>query len=162
MSEDAHDYEYNKKIRVYISAGWFSPTQEAALTFLEEFLFNDPKYEVFSPRKEMKLDGVESVDVQNMVFEGNCKAIVACDLVVSSTVDKDCGTLFEDGYAYANGKAIVYTLFDERIKNAKFNLMLAASGIAAFTDKQEFKAFMNKLTLKNLNQNKKRWTGLFE
>lgn len=160
MSEDAHDYE--RKIKVYVSAGWFSPAQEAALTFLEEFLFGDPKYKVFSPRKEMKLDGVESIDVQNKVFDFNCIAIRGADIVVSSTVDKDCGTLFEDGYAYASGKSIVYTLFDERIKNAKFNLMLAVSGIAAFTDKDEFKAFMNGLTLENLSQHKKRWTGLFE
>lgn len=160
MSEDAHDYE--RKIKVYISAGWFSPSQEKALSYLESYLFNDPKYDVYSPRKEMKLNGVESVEVQNKVFKENCDAINRSDLVISSTVDKDCGTLFEDGYAYANGKAIVYTLFDERIKDAKFNLMLAASGIAAFTDKAEFESFMNGLTQENLKDHKKRWTGDFE
>jgi len=156
-----------KPIRIYISAGWFSPFQEKALDYLESYLFGakygtELKYQVYSPRKEIKLDGTEGIDVQNAVFSANCGAIVSSDLVVSSTVDKDCGTLFEDGFAYAKGKPIVYTLFDKRIKDAKFNLMLAASGIAAFTDEVEFEKFMDSLTLDNLRTATKRWDGGFE
>jgi nucleoside deoxyribosyltransferase len=151
-----------KQLKVYLAGGWFSPFQDKALTELESILFSNPKFKVYSPRKEIKLEGKEGIEMQNFVFAENCKNINEADIVIASTVDKDMGTLWECGFAFANKKPIIYTLFDERFKEAKFNLMLAASGIAAFTDKQEFIKFLDKITPENVSSIKQRYGGEFE
>lgn len=152
----------NKKIKVYLSAGWFDKFQEDALNYLENYLFSDSKYQVYSPRKEIKLEGKEGIEIQNHVFAENCRNIEEADIIVSSTVGKDMGTLWEDGYAFAKGKPIVYTFFDNRFGDVSFNLMLAASGIAAFTDKKEFEEFMSKMNKDNFKELKQRYEGDFE
>ena len=150
-----------EKIKVYISAGWFDKFQDEALTYLEE-IFDKDKFEIYSPRKEIKLEGKEGIEMQNFVFEENCKNIESCDLIVSSTVGKDMGTLWENGYGFKCGKPIIYTFFDTRFENVKFNLMLAASGIGAFVNKEKFTTFLNKVTKENVNTIKERYEGEFE
>lgn len=153
-----------KKIKVYLAGGWFDEFQETALEILEKVLVEDfsDKFEVYSPRKEIKLEGHEGIELQNHVFLENCKHIKEADLVVASTVGKDMGTIWETGYAYAHNKPIIYTLFDTRLKNVKFNLMLAASGIAAFVDLQDFSAFVSTLTHENLHCSEERYIGEVE
>jgi len=152
-----------KKIKIYCGGGWFSPFQDKALTYQENYLFNREDFEVYAPRKEIKLEGKEGIEIQNFVFNENCKNIDNADLVVISTVDKDMGSVWEAGYAYARNKKIVYTLFDERLgEKVVFNLMLAASGIAAFTNEHEFEKFMNKLNSDTLLELEQRYKGDFE
>ena len=72
------------------------------------------------------------------------------------------GTLWENGYAYAQCKPIIYTFFDERYENIMFNIMLTMSAIAAFTDKKEFEEFVNELTYENYKTKKKVYYGEIE
>jgi nucleoside 2-deoxyribosyltransferase len=154
----------NRKIKVYLAGGWFDEFQESALSKLEDILFNmfSDKFDTYSPRKEIVLEGHEGINVQDLVFNENCKHIKEADLVIASTVGKDMGTIWETGFAYANSIPIVYTLFDSRILNAKFNLMLAASGIAAFTSLEDFINFIDEIDINNLNNISKRYNGEVE
>ncbi len=151
-----------KTLKIYLSGGWFDPFQEKALTYLEEFLGSKAEFEVFSPRKEIIISNVADLKQQKYVFDMNVKNIDECDVVISSTVSKDMGTLFENGYAYAKGKPVIYTFFDERFSDAKFNVMLSMSGMACFTDKKEFESFMNQLTPKNYLVLRDNWQGQVE
>jgi len=152
------------KIKVYLAGGWFDEFQDKALSYLEDLLINSfkEKFEVFAPRKSIIIKNDEEVNLQDFVFNENCKHIEDSDLVIASTVSKDMGTIWETGYAYAYNVPIIYTLFDERIKKAKFNLMLAASGIAAFTKKEDFIKFITKLEKNNLSNIKERYKGEVE
>ena len=150
------------KLKIYLAGGWFDVFQVEALDFLEETLFSREDFKVFSPRKEIKLNGTESTNVQEIVFTENCRNIEDADIVVASTVGKDMGTLWETGFAYAKNKPIIYTFFDKRFKDAKFNLMLSASGVACFTDKAIFMSFIDKLNKKNYNTVKRIYEGGFE
>jgi len=149
-------------IKVYLAAGFFNDFQNEALNYIEKTLDSLPEFDVFSPRRETKLDGFEKPEVQQKVFDLNCKHIEEADLVVASTVDKDCGTLFECGYANKAGIPIIYTLFDARLDDANFNLMLSKSGIAHFTDELKFMDFIKKLTKKNIKTSKVEYEGEFE
>ena len=150
------------KIRVYLSAGWFDEFQDKALTYIENVLFNNEKFEVFSPRKEIVLTKEANKEQQKNVFQQNIEEIKKADLIISSTVGKDMGTLFENGVAYQLGKPIIYTFFDERFKDVKFNVMLSQSGIACFTNKKEFEEFINKIDKDNLQTIKQDYEGNVE
>lgn len=152
------------KIKVYLAGGWFDEYQNKALTYLEDLLINvyNDKFEVFAPRKNIIVKEDDNINIQDYVFSENCKHIDDCDLVIASTVSKDMGTIWETGYAYARNKKIIYTLFDNRFENVTFNLMLAASGIAAFTSKEDFEKFIIELNKENYLDIKQRYEGLVE
>lgn len=149
-------------IKVYIAAGWFDSHQEDALNYLEQFLDDLEGFEVFSPRRETKIEGFEKPEVQQAVYDMNCKHILESDLVIASTVSKDMGTIYECGYAGRSKIPVIYTLFDHRLQNPIFNLMLAKSGIACFTDKDKFEKFVKTLTKENLKDSKIEYEGDFE
>jgi len=111
---------------IYIAAGWFTPSQEKALEEIESALVG---LEVFSPRVDT--DPVKGWD---NVFNQNIENLTKCKLVLASTVDKDMGTLFECGVAYANNIPIVY--YTPGLKG-KFNLMLAKSARRVCTTYEE-------------------------
>jgi len=64
------------------------------------------------------------------VLKGNTDAIDSCDTLIAITDDKDTGTMFEAGYAYAKYKRIIYMWF-EHLDGQRFNLMLGCSGAVA-------------------------------
>lgn len=134
-----------KKIKIYIASGWFDEYQDKALTYIEELLLNNELLNVYSPRKNLQLNIDADVKEQDEVFLANVNHILDADFIIASTVGKDMGTLWETGFAYASNIPIIYTFFDERFKDAKFNLMLAASGIGCFTNKQEFEKAISNL-----------------
>jgi len=150
------------KLKIYQIGGWFDEYQVKALDYIEEVLYTNENFIVYSPRKEIILHK----DNQNMkkeVFEENLYRIQWADIVVASTVGKDTGSLFECGYSHSLKKPIVYTLFDERLGDkVVFNLMLGVSGIATFTDKKEFKEFMSTITKDNFLEAKKIQEGNLE
>jgi len=157
-------YIENDKIKVYISSGWFSEEQEKALEYIEQILFSNNKFLIYSPRKEIQLESgkIYNKETRQKVFNSNIKFINNCDLIISSTVGKDMGTLFENGYAYAKNIPIIYTLFLDNIENVIFNLMLSESGIACFIDKKEFEKFIDKITKENVNTIKQDYKGKIE
>lgn len=149
-------------IKVYLAAGFFNEYQNAAVDYIEKLLDADPRFEVFSPRRETKLEGFEKPEVQKKVFDMNCDNVKKSDLIICSTIDKDMGAVFETGLAYEAGVPIIYTLFDDRLEKPIFNLMLGQSGIACFTDVVKFESFIKKLTKKNLKTTKIEYKGDFE
>lgn len=148
-------------VKVYLAGGWFDKFQIEALDYLEKFLYSQDKFEVFAPRQEVKLEGIEATDKMKEVFEINCKHIEEADLVIASTVSKDMGTIWECGYAAKCGKPLIYTLFDKRFPDAIFNLMLAKSGIATFIDKKDFEKFVALISKENVNSISKDYEGDF-
>jgi nucleoside deoxyribosyltransferase len=110
-------------MKVYIAAPFFNPTQLDIVEKIKATLkVHDIEY--FSPKDEsMFKQGDDPINILQL----NCNAIDACDALVAVTDDKDVGTMFECGYAYANNIPIVY-IWLGRKPGMKFNLMLAASG----------------------------------
>jgi nucleoside 2-deoxyribosyltransferase len=154
----------NNKIKVYIAAGWFSEEQKKALSYIEKILSSNNKFLVYSPRKEIQLESgkIHNKEIKQQVFNSNINFINKCDLIISSTIEKDMGTLFECGYAYSKNIPIIYTLFLNNIDDIIFNLMLSESGIACFTNKKEFENFINKITKKNVKTIKQKYKGKIE
>ena len=77
----------------------------------------------------------------NGVFSGNLHHIETADFVLVNTRDKDIGTIWESGYAYAHKKPIVY-FCGGLPKGAKFNLMLARSGVKVCTNFEQLEDYL--------------------
>ena len=160
--EVLNDLKNLDKLKIYLSSGWFSDYQEKALSYIEKILFKRKDFIVYSPRKNLKLKGNEKQNFAQHAFDTNIKEILKSDIIVSSTVEKDTGTLFENGFAFGVKKPIIYTFFDERFSKAKFNMMLSQSGIASFTDKEQFEKFIALLSNENYLTITKEYEGEFE
>ena len=144
---------FDKKIKVYISSGWFDKKQRKCLDILETYLQKNENFEVYSPRLNLKLESTATMAERKKCFAENLKHIRQADLIVSSIEGKDMGTLWENGYAFALGKKIIYTWFTAP-KDKKINLMLSMSGIKTFTNEATFFFFINQLTKKKLRKMK--------
>jgi nucleoside 2-deoxyribosyltransferase len=123
-------------INVYLASGWFSDEQErtrlVVLNCLKKF---SEDIKLFSPKDEIICPKDAGGDFQKAVFDGNCDAIKISRFIVVNTTGKDMGTLFEAGFAKGHDVPIIY--YAELPKGAKFNLMLAQSGIAVATNEDE-------------------------
>lgn len=117
-------------MKLYLASPWFTEDQDRrekeVKAKLREIGFN-----VFSPREESVLSANASKKDQDEVFRIDLEGINTADAVFAITNDKDMGTLFECGYAYANGLPIIY--YAEGL-SGKFNLMLARSASLVYTD----------------------------
>ena len=60
------------------------------------------------------------------------------------------GTLFEAGYAYAKKVPIIY-YWEHADQSAKFNLMLAFSGVTVCSNEKELNDFLDLLVKENFN-----------
>lgn len=107
---------------VYLAAPWFSHAQkerhDAVLKILDQ-KFTD----VRSPFRIFVCPPDAPPEVRSKTFEGNLKEIRDADLVVAITDDKDPGTLWEMGYAFARGVPVVAVAMT--LGDRPFNLMLA-------------------------------------
>lgn len=130
--------------KIYLASGWFNQVQEEELTNLEK-IFDERKehFELASPRRIFVCPPNASKEVQDETFSGNLHHIETSDFLVVNTRDKDIGTIWEAGYAYAYNKPIVYFCAGLP-KGAKFNLMLARSGIKVCTSFQELEDYLDK------------------
>jgi nucleoside 2-deoxyribosyltransferase len=115
--------------KLYIAGPFFNPTQIERVEKVKECLDNISGVDYFSP-KDSNL--WSPGDDEEEVFANNIEVIDECDAIVTITNDKDVGTMFESGYAYARGIPIIY-LWVDRLRGQKFNLMLAASGVVCYT-----------------------------
>lgn len=124
-------------MKVYIAAGWFTPEQEVArIEMIEACRIAGIK--VYSPKDDMlHIDGETTPSV---IFTENISQILQCDYMLASTEGKDMGTLFECGVAYTEDIPIIYY---SKIKG-KFNLMLAQSAWAVFTDISKLVQYLTK------------------
>ena len=132
-------------MKIYLASGWFNPTQEEELTRLEE-IFDQRKefFELASPRRIFVCPPNAPQEVQNETFYGNLRHIQQSDFLLVNTRDKDIGTIWEAGYAHAYAKPIVYFCAGLP-EGAKFNLMLAKSGIKVCTSFEELEDYLDRV-----------------
>lgn len=139
-----NDNAFVRKLRTYLASGWFSPDQERQLTRLEQVFDSRSDWiDLFSPRRIFICPPDAPQDVQENVFAGNVKHIKGADFCLVNTTWRDIGTIWESGAAYAYGTKIVY--FCEGLpKGAKFNLMLAKSGIKVCTSFEQLEDYLER------------------
>lgn len=131
--------------KIYLASGWFNPTQDAELTQLEK-IFDDraEHFELASPRRIFVCPPDAPKSVQDETFSGNLHHIETADFLLVNTRDKDIGTIWEAGYAYAHDRPIVY--FCAGLPSgAKFNLMLARSGIKVCTSFEQLEDYLDRV-----------------
>lgn len=133
-----------KKHKVYLAAGWFNPVQADELTKLEK-IFDDRAdwIELASPRRIFVCPPDAPKETQDATYHGNLFHIQTSDFLLVNTRDKDLGTIFECGYAAAHKKPIVY-FCNGLPAGAKFNLMLARSGIKVCTSFEQLEDYLQR------------------
>lgn len=119
---------------VYGAGSWFTPKAKQCLDDMYEVI-RESGLNIWSPKDECLCPPDADFNTRKKVFDADVKAIDNCDLVIASTCDKDMGTLFESGYAFAKEIPVIY--YAELPKGSAFNLMLATSAIAVATSKDE-------------------------
>ncbi len=129
--------------KVYLASGWFSPAAAEELTELERIFDDRDWIELASPRRIFVCPPDASKEVQGQTFVGNLQHIVSADLLLVNTRDKDIGTIWEAGFAFAHKKPLIY--FCQGLpETAKFNLMLARSGIKVCTSFEQLEDYLDR------------------
>ena len=131
-------------MKIYLAAGWFNPIQAEELSMLENiFDKRSSFFELSSPRRIFVCPPNAPKEVQDATFTGNLEHIENADFLLVNTRDKDIGTIWEAGYADAFKKPIVY-FCSGLPEGAKFNLMLARSGIKVCTSFDQLEDYLNR------------------
>ena len=131
-------------MKIYLAAGWFNPVQAEELSMLESiFDKRSSFFKLSSPRRIFVCPPNAPKEVQDATFTGNLEHIENADFLLVNTRDKDIGTIWEAGYAYACKKPIVY-FCSGLPEGAKFNLMLARSGIKVCTSFDQLEDYLNR------------------
>lgn len=115
--------ELDVKNKIYLAAPFFNPDQAEKVDQVER-LVRILGHDLFSPRLESSF---EQGDDPSPVLKKNCNGIMYSDYIIAITDDKDVGTMWECGFAFAVGKPILYLWLGWTLEK-KFNIMLAASG----------------------------------
>ena len=129
--------------KMYLASGWFSPAAAQELDQLESYFGDLEGIDMAAPRQIFVCPPDAPKEVQDQTFDGNLHHIETADFVFVNTRDKDIGTIWEAGYAYAHNKPIVYYCAGLP-PNAKFNLMLARSGIKVCTSFEELQEYIER------------------
>ena len=82
--------------------------------------------------------------MQDETFSCNLHHIETSDFLLVNTRDKDIGTIWEAGYAYAFKKPIIYFCAGLP-EGAKFNLMLARSGVKVCTSFDQLEDYLDRV-----------------
>ena len=96
--------------KVYLASGWFNPTQAAELTRLEEICDSREWIDLASPRRIFVCPPNAPKETQDATFDGNLHHINTANFLIVNTRDKDIGTIWEAGFAYASAVPIIYFL----------------------------------------------------
>ena len=130
--------------KIYLASGWFNPTQDRELSMLESiFDKREEHFKLSSPRRIFVCPPDAPRSVQDETFEGNLTHIKNADFLVVNTRDKDIGTIWEAGFAHASNIPIVYFCAGLP-EGAKFNLMLARSGIKVCTSFEQLEDYLDR------------------
>lgn len=120
------------KQRAYIAAPFFNPIQVERVEFIKSVL-DKQGISYYSPKDEKVVSPTDTNKLwRKEVFESNVDNIIYSDFMIAITNDKDIGTIFEAGVAYHANIPIIY--FAENL-DGQFNLMLAESALAVFTNR---------------------------
>ena len=131
--------------KIYLASGWFNPVQAEELTTLENiFDTRADHFDLSSPRRIFVCPPGAPQSVQDETFYGNLRHIQQSDFLLVNTRDKDIGTIWEAGYAHAYAKPIIYFCAGLP-EGAKFNLMLARSGIKVCTSFEELEEYLDRV-----------------
>jgi len=131
--------------KIYLASGWFNPIQAEELTNLEGiFDSRSDHFELASPRRIFVCPPNAPKEVQDETFSGNLHHIETADFLLVNTRDKDIGTIWEAGYAFAFKKPIIYFCAGLP-EGAKFNLMLARSGIKVCTSFKQLEEYLDRV-----------------
>ena len=98
----------DRRMNVYIAAPFFNPAQLATVQHIEHALNGVCAYH--SPRSVSTLKDIpESERREHIVrtFVGNIDRLDWCTHMIAVIDDRDIGTIWEMGYAYAKGKKVV-------------------------------------------------------
>ena len=129
--------------KIYLASGWFNPVQAEELTQLEKICDDRSWIDLASPRRIFVCPPGAPKSVQDETFSGNLHHIKTADFLIVNTRDKDIGTIWEAGYAYSNDVPIVY--FCQGLPaGAKFNLMLARSGVKVCTSYDQLEDYLDR------------------
>ena len=125
----------NKKYDFYLASPFFNEKQVERMETVLSILRINGNF-VFAPYENSVVENqnLQNPEYRKRIFTKNIEAIKASRMVLAITNDKDMGTLFEAGYAYALGMPVVY-LAEE--PDGPFNLMLSESGIGVYTSMTE-------------------------
>ena len=135
-------------MKIYLASGWFNSVQAEELTRLEHIFDERSNYfDLASPRRIFVCPPNASEETQLETFEGNLHHIRTADFLLVNTRDKDIGTIWEAGFAYACNIPIVYFCAGLP-EGAKFNLMLARSGIKVCTSFNQLEEYLDR-TIEN-------------
>jgi len=119
---------------IYVAGGWFDDRQLSSLKEIENLAL-ELDSNSFCPR----LHNLGSTDCDwDSIFQTNIDKLNKSKLVIASTVNKDMGTIWECGYAYAKGISVIY--YAPGI--LKPNLMLGKSG-KVFSSILDLKDYLN-------------------
>lgn len=119
--------------KVYIAAPFFNDKQLQIVEDIKAIL-EEQGFDYFSPKDEsMFKQGDEPKDILQL----NCKAIIHSQFMVCVTDDKDVGTIWEAGFAFARRVPILYIWLGYE-PHMKFNIMLAASGRSVVHTYEDF------------------------
>lgn len=130
--------------KIYLASGWFNPVQAEELSQLENiFDTRSDHFDLASPRRIFVCPPDAPKSVQDETFSGNLHHIKTADFLVVNTRDKDIGTIWEAGYAHACNVPIVYFCAGLP-EGAKFNLMLARSGIKVCTSFEQLEDYLDR------------------
>tara|TARA_R110001583_G_scaffold18218_11_gene72755 strand:+ start:116 stop:592 length:477 start_codon:yes stop_codon:yes gene_type:complete len=141
MSDTTED-TVNKQ-KVYLAAGWFSPTQAEELDQLEKVCDDRDWIDLASPRRIFVCPPDAPKETQDETFLGNLREISESQFLIVNTRDKDIGTIWEAGFAFAHQKPIVYYC-GGLPEGAKFNLMLARSGVKVCTSMEQLEDYLDR------------------
>jgi hypothetical protein len=143
LTKEKHTKTQYDKWKVYLASGWFNPVALDELLQLENFFDTQSQIELAAPRRIFVCPPNASKEIQDETFIGNCHHIETADFLLVNTRDKDMGTIWEAGYAYAFKKPIIYFCAGLPA-GAKFNLMLSRSGIKVCTSIEELKDYLQR------------------
>ena len=143
MSVEEQSNNETQTVKVYLASGWFSPAAAEELTVLENIFDKRAWIDLASPRRIFVCPPDASEEVQSATFRGNLEHIATSDFLLVNTRDKDIGTIWEAGFAFAHQKPIVYFCAGLP-QGAKFNLMLARSGVKVCTSFEELEDYLNR------------------
>ncbi len=135
--------EESPSAKVYLASGWFTPTAAEELTQLEEVFDKREWIDLASPRRIFVCPPDAPKETQDETFVGNLEHIVSSTFLLVNTRDKDIGTIWEAGFAFAHQKPIIYFCAGLP-EGAKFNLMLARSGVKVCTSFEELEDYLDR------------------
>ena len=134
----------DRQWKMYLASGWFSPVAAEELDQLEGYFGDLEGVDMAAPRQIFVCPPNAPKEVQDQTFEGNLHHIETADFVFVNTRDKDIGTIWEAGYAYAFKKPIIYFCAGLP-EGAKFNLMLARSGVKVCTSFEQLENYLDRV-----------------